>query len=367
MAEDRYNVGTLEKGLRVLDFLDRSGRPMRIHEVAEASGIERGTVFRLLHTLQKHGYVERLPDKSYRGTSRRKPARIGYSGHLGGTPFRRDVTEGIRKAAKEHRVELLLFDNAEDDPKANLANADRLIEAGVDLVLEFQLIESISHVLADRFSGARIPVIAVETPMPGAVFFGANNYKAGRMAGEELGRFAREKWDGRYDRILQLGLPRLGPGPEARLAGAVDGIREILGAVDDSRVVRLECRPDFQSSRDAAAAALRKFRGETRFLIAAFNDRSALGALQAARSAGCEDQVAVVGQNGTEEGREELRNPDSRLIASIAYFPERYGEKIVPLALSLLDRQDVPLAVYTEHAVLDRSTLDRHYPASRRP
>ena len=39
----------------------------------------------------------------------------------------------------------------------------------------------------DTFQRAGIPVIAVDIPLPGATFFGADNYRAGRMAGEALG------------------------------------------------------------------------------------------------------------------------------------------------------------------------------------
>ena len=91
------------------------------------------------------------------------------------------------------------------------------------------------------------------------------------------------------------------------------------------------------------------------------NDQTALGALQAVRDADRERDVALVGQNASEEGRRELRNSESRFVASIAYFPERYGPKVLRLARSILNREPVPPAVYTDHVVLDHSNLDRYY------
>lgn len=362
MKPDPYLVGSLDKGLRVLDFLRRSSRPLKIRDVTEGTGLERGTVFRLLYTLQRHGLIERQADKSYRAAGLRRVLRIGYCGHLGGTPFRRVLTEGLRRAAEAHGVELLLWENREEEPRANLENARRAIEARVDLVLEFQLIESLAQILADRFAEARIPVVAIETPMPGALFFGANNYRAGRMAGEVLARFARERWNGDFDRLLMVGFPRLASGPEARLTGAADALREVLGPFGEDRVLRVSCRPETGEVRRATAAVLRRLRRQRRLLVAAFNDPAAVGVLEAARAAGREEDLAVVGQNGTEEARRELRNPASRLIASIAYFPERYGDRIFSLARSLLNREPVPMAVYTDHAVLDRSTVGSFYP-----
>jgi ribose transport system substrate-binding protein len=96
-------------------------------------------------------------------------------------------------------------------------------------------------------------------------------------------------------------------------------------------------------------------------LISGFNDQTALGALQAVRAGSWEQDVAVVGQNASEEGRRELRNANSRFIASIAYFPERYGSRVMAVAQSILNREPVPPAIYTEHIVLDHSNLDRYY------
>jgi len=53
-------------------------------------------------------------------------------------------------------------------------------------------------VVASRFQDAHIPFIAVDIPHPGAVFFGGNNYLAGRIGGRALENGRRntrtEKW-----------------------------------------------------------------------------------------------------------------------------------------------------------------------------
>src|ERR1039457_574192 len=62
----RYSVGTLQKGLSVLEELEKTARAMNIAELADATGVQRSAVFRLLCTLEERGYVERLKDKRYR-------------------------------------------------------------------------------------------------------------------------------------------------------------------------------------------------------------------------------------------------------------------------------------------------------------
>ena len=49
-----------------------------------------------------------------------------------------------------------------------------------------------------------------------------------------------------------------------------------------------------------------------------------------------------MGQNASPEGRAELREPGTRLIGSVAYFPEKYGAEIVAVALDILHRRAGP-------------------------
>jgi ribose transport system substrate-binding protein len=67
-------------------------------------------------------------------------------------------------------------------------------------------------------------------------------------------------------------------------------------------------------------------------LEGAANDSSALGALRAFQEADRANDWVVAGQNEKPEARAELHTPNTRLIASIAYFPEKYGEGLIRLA-----------------------------------
>lgn len=361
-STDRYRVGTLEKALTVLEELERSPSPLRIQQIVRTTGIERGTVFRLLCTLERHGYVERSPDKKYRTKFRRRHIRLGYFAPMTGTPFRCDVAESIQRGAKQNNVEVIFFDCRDHDLDANIQTAQAAIKTGVDLIMAFQPDESLARALAEQFNESRMPVIAIETPMPGAVFFGGNNYRAGVMAGEVLGRFAKQRWNGKFDRVVLIEPPAGNPSTGSRLTGALDGMRRILGAVTESQTVHLDGDAQHvDTSRAALAKVLSSLPPKTRLLVSAFNDPSAIGALQAIRAAGREKLTAVVGQNATVEGRIEMLRPDSALIASVAYFPERYGNRVIPLALSILNQERVPLAVYTDHLVLNRHNMSHYY------
>ena len=72
------------------------------------------------------------------------------------------------------------------------------------MVIEFQTYENVAPVIAARFCRQEYPVIAVEIPHPGAVYFGANNYEAGLIGGRALGKWAKENWTGIVDEVILI-------------------------------------------------------------------------------------------------------------------------------------------------------------------
>jgi len=358
----RYRAGTLDKGLEVLETLERARAPLRIHDVVAATGFDRAAVFRLLCTLEGRGYIERLPDKRYHAKTRGCHSRIGYLAPLSGNAFRRDVTLGLRSAATDAGIELVTLNTSEDPSSDTIANVQVLLDARVDLVIMFQPVDSLAHVLADRFISEGLPVISVETAVPGALFFGGNSYRAGILAGQALGKFARANWNSSFDKLVLLESSLTSPGNQARLSGAVEGLHDILGEIKGSKILHIDGLAHRNSSATACMELVRSLPPRNRLLISAFNDVSAMGALDAFRAVKRERWTAIVGQNGTAESRRELAVKDSALIASVAYFPEKYGEKLVRLARAVQNRERTPLAVYTDHVLLDRDSVQRYYP-----
>jgi ribose transport system substrate-binding protein len=57
-----------------------------------------------------------------------------------------------------------------------------------------------------------------------------------------------------------------------------------------------------------------------------------------------------------------MRRPGSRLIGSVGYFPERYGDVLIEMALNLLEKKYVPPAVFVEHKLVTPQDLSRLYP-----
>jgi len=361
MGKRKYRSGTLEKGLDVLETLEHSSGPLRVRDVVGLTSLDRAAVFRLLCTLEDRGYIERHSDKRYLAIGRRRAPKIAYVAPLSGNSFRSDVTAGLRSAMAQAQMEPFFVDNEDLNLDSQLSVVQNIITSGVSLVIMFQCIGALGYVLVDRLIHAGVPVISVDNPTPGALYFGGNSYRAGLMAGEALGQFAKARWNSSFDKLLLLESSLSAPEDRARTTGSVEGIREVLGDVPESKIMHLDGLAGREASRMACAEAFGSLPAKSRVLISCFNDLSAAGALHAVRAAKHEKYAAIVGQNGTAESRAELMLPESPIIASVAYFPEKYGEKLIRLASLVLAHEKTPLAVYTDHVLLDHNNVQRYY------
>jgi ribose transport system substrate-binding protein len=357
-----YEVESVGRACRIIRILqDEGAQPL--HEVAARAALSRPTTFRLLATLQTHGIITKNAALRYdlvSKTSRHTRFRIGYAAQTSEFAFSRAVTRGLIDSAAEAQIDLVVLDN-QYSPMIALTNADKLLAEGIDLIMEFQTDAQVAPLISARASERKVPLIAIEIPHPNATFFGVNNCQAGLMAGRYLGRWAEKHWKGSVDEVILIGLPQAGSLPEARLTGSLLGIREILPNLMESKISVINGNGQLEASRSTVKRHLAKSNSK-RILVSAINDPSALGALQAFTDTGRLSDCVIVGQNGSVEARIEMRKPGSRLIGSVGYFPERYGDQLITLALDILAHKDaVPQAVFIKHQLLTPSTLKEHY------
>lgn len=97
-------------------------------------------------------------------------------------------------------------------------------------------------------------------------------------------------------------------------------------------------------------------------MAGAVTDALALGLVGAVREAGRVENVVVAGLGAEEAARREMCSPDSPLIGSTGFFPERYGALLLPTMLALIERKPVPPAVYTRHTFVTPETMGQEYP-----
>jgi ribose transport system substrate-binding protein len=358
-----YYIKVLGKALGVMDALRQDKGGLRLTDVAEAVQLNKTTALRILHTLQCRGWISRDPrTKKFTLPLSYRTYRVGYAQMCSGQPFSEAVTRGLVEQAKQSFVDLLVTDNQYDKEKA-IHNAEWMIEQKVDFAIEYQIHYRVAPVLAHMFAKARIPTLAIDIPQPGAIYFGANNYAAGLMAGEALGGWARKKWRAPVTRVLLLEASAAGPTPHGRMTGTLRGIRNTLHpqAHDSLTVTHGDAKGTGTEAGgyQATTKTLRQVSPREHLLIGTINDASALGALRAVREASRERFTAIISQDFSPDPRisAEIQDDDSPLIGSVAFFPERYGSRIIPAVLRWLNKEQVPPAFYTDHVLVTKENI----------
>jgi ribose transport system substrate-binding protein len=359
-----YVVRSVVHASQVMRAFQSAGEALRLRDIVERTGLGKGLCFRLLHTLHHVGFIEKVDAARYRLTSevgRRRRCRIGYAAQGQDTSFPREVLGGLQRAADRENVELIVVDNRYQ-AKIALRNAEHLVRERVDLVIEFQTDEAVAPAIASTYLEAGIPLIAIDVPHPGATYFGANNYQAGLLAGRYLGQWAKTRQQGSVDELLLLELGRAGSLVHARMSGARAGLRETLhDALDACPTVSIDCDGQFKLALEKVRKRLRESRAR-HVLVVAANDPSALGAARACQEAGRADTCAIVGHNGEPDARAELREPRTPLVASVGFFPERYGDGVLKLALDILAHRPAPPAAFVHHQIITPANVDHIYP-----
>jgi ribose transport system substrate-binding protein len=350
-----YLIPILSKALDVIELLEQSHSSLSLEDVYQKTRISKTSVYRILKTLVHRGYVAQTQNGQYRLVSRPRRLRFGFAVQSAEMPFPIEVSQSVTAAAAAAGVELLVLDNRYD-PDVAVRNAEEFVARHVDLVLEFQVEEVVAPRIAHIFKKAEIPLIAIDVPHPNATYFGVDNFEAGYEVGTALAQHAQIKWKGKVDHVVGLGFSEAGSFVQSRVTGAFDGIRERLSELPPECFMQIDGRGLRDSSLKAMRDMLKEHKPGQHILVAAANDTSALGALDAVREAGCEADVAIIGQDCIPEVIEEIRN-GSAIIGSISHEVETYGPRLIQLGIALLRGNIVPPYNYVRHRAVTRETL----------
>ena len=286
---------------------------------------------------------------------------------LEGTGFTgRQVRESFSLAARGAPVDVIFYDNHQDRARA-LANAEDAIARRVDLYIQYQADADANAVIAEKMKAAGIPVLAVNYPVPGAPLYTADNTAAGRVAGETLAQFAIQTWRGQRMVAVIVGpLEARAERIPERAQGVAGEIRRLL---PNAPIISLDTRGNASQVGPLLGKTLAAHPG-ARVLVAAMDDATALAAKGALETAGRLADGAIVSHgvdrsiHGGMNDRKEIdpSNRGSIVLGSVAFYLDRYGYDVLPLALKMLRGQPVPARVVTQHRLITAANVFIEYP-----
>ena len=286
---------------------------------------------------------------------------IGFANLTDEIDFGQAVKRGIIEEAKKAGYDIVSVDNRLDGATA-VANADNLITRGIDFMIQFNVDSKVAPVIMEMMDAAGIPVIAIDIPHPGAVFFGADNPTTGIMTGEALVGKAIEKWEGKVDLVILVESRAAGGVPQQRMEGVLNGVREHID-VPDNKVIRVDGKNDVLNAQRVVTDTLTANPNARNILIGCLNDQNGQGALAAVEASNRSEHVFIASQGADKPALDNLKSgEDNSWIGSTAFFPETYGEQIIPLVARILNGEEVPDMNYTEHVFIDRDNIYEYYP-----
>lgn len=276
---------------------------------------------------------------------------IGFSNLSEDIPFAVKVRESLQQAITAHgSLDLIVRDNRMDNDRA-LAHVQEFVDLPVSLAMIYHVDERFGPTLGNLLYRRRIPTIAIDIPIPPwSIYFGVNNQVSGSLVGEALGQWIQTHWSGSVDKVIVLTEPRVLEGVRHRLDYALASLSQHVRYLP-SDILYVDCGNEREASAERVYSVLQRWTDSRRIAIIGFNDETAVGALDAARRLGREEDVAVVGQ-GANLAQAEFRNPNTHFVASTAYYPERYGAQLVDLAVRILNGEKVPRTNYIHHVCI---------------
>jgi ribose transport system substrate-binding protein len=283
---------------------------------------------------------------------------LGFSGM--------EIRRSFELASRGLPLDMIYYDNGGDAGKA-LVNAANAVSRKVELLIEYNSDAAANAEIARQLKAAGIPILAINHEIPGAPLYAADHVAAGRIAGQTLGQFAKQNWPDQTPAVAILGdVADPSPSVAARIQGISEGLRQELSNIPPILL-------DSAGHPVRAEGVLAKFLGtqtKRKVLVATLDDASALAAKSAIETAARTSDCVIVSQGasrivhgGASEKKEiDPANRGSIILGSVAYYLDRYGQEVLPIAMRMLQGEQVPARTPTEHVLISAKNVFREYP-----
>jgi ribose transport system substrate-binding protein len=294
---------------------------------------------------------------------------IGFANAMRTFPFCMHVKDSLTKQLALAGCNLtkgyILMDN-QSNPATALKNASAMIARKPDFFVQYQLDEKTNNVIAAMFNQAGIPMFGIDLAIPGYTVIGTNNYAVADLAGHTMAKLIRKKW-GSWNAVDLVVIMRgevVTPHLELRTEGVVIALSDEFGIdSNDPKIVRAQ-GAWFEPAKTRAVmdAVLTAHPHAKRIALTSMNEQLmayCISTMQAADRWDPENKV-VVTMGVDEAGQSLIRRGLSD--AGVAFFPEHYGEYIVPAIAAALMGNAVPPAAFVKNEVITLANIDRWYP-----
>lgn len=294
-----------------------------------------------------------------------KPDKTFTLAHMDGwatNPFAIPITKGISKLAKDLGLKLIYCD-AEFKPEKAISCAEILASQKPDFVIAGNWQGGAAAAIMAIFDKAKIPAASIDVSHPNAVFFGASNYASGIVGGKAAGEYAKATWDCKDVWVFMGENLEEGEAADLRLVGFADGVQEVCGALPADRIQRMRLAAGTADQAITVTTDWLTAHPEAKHILSGTIDDERANGMAKAFVATKRDGM-VVGQGCDSVGIAVVKMApasENRFLGCAAYYPEKYGDYLVSIALDVMAGKAVPQEIHMEHSFLDHDTIGTVY------
>ena len=294
-----------------------------------------------------------------------KPDKTFTLAHMDGwatNPFAIPIAKGIAKLAKDLGLKLIYCD-AEFKPEKAISCAEILASQKPDFVIAGNWQGGAAAAIMAIFDKAKIPAASIDVSHPNAIFFGASNYASGVVGGKAAGEYAKANWDCKDVWVFMGENLEEGEAADLRLVGFADGVQEVCGALPADRIQRMRLSAGTADQAITVTTDWLTAHPEAKHILSGTIDDERANGMAKAFVATKRDGM-VVGQGCDSVGIAVVKMApasENRFLGCAAYYPEKYGDYLVSIALDVMAGKAVPQEIHMEHTFLDHDTIGTVY------
>jgi ribose transport system substrate-binding protein len=285
---------------------------------------------------------------------------IAFAEGWAANAFSVPIHQGVYLYAKLAGVKIIYCDNQFKTDVA-ISCAEQLASQHPDFAIESNWQSGVVDALSKVWTKAKIPTVNDDVWHPNSIFFGANNYESGTIAGKAAGTYAKQQWGCKNVWVFLGEHKEEGAAADLRLSGFADGVQEICGRLPSAQINReIMAAGTTDEAITVTTDWLTAHPQATHILATSIDDERATGiakAFVATHRAG-----VAVGQGADTVGVAAIKGaPVSKndYLGTVAFFNNEYALYMMSIALDVLSGKPVPQEVHVQHKFITHNTLSQ--------
>ncbi len=289
----------------------------------------------------------------------------------------KEFGDGLVSAAELVGIRIKRYNN-NNDAQLSVNNARLMIQDKPDLILEYIGIEGIGGSIARMVAQAKIPLIAINVPIPGAYWFNLVNREIGTDTANTVVPMAKAKgWTAADTTVIIVQGSSAGTEVNdcvryfyVTVAKAMPGMDQVAPSSITPLTTRIgksglqvDGKGTLTDSYAAVKNVLQTLPADRHVLLYTINDNSTIGAWRAVTESQREKNTLVAGLGGSLAALKELRtNP--QWVAEGSIFTSHWGQYLIAMSVAIMHGVKPPPLTKTPQVILTKDNVEKYYDAA---